>query len=209
MHVLGLHIYETFGPGSVCKVRLATDAPGKNGNGASWTEVWRRPEGDLGSTDPNVGLTRIFSPALDHEAQQMLSSAVELEIDTTGWTDAWWSELDAVCLQGVEPPPEAVTPGGLPASLGGFMARQPWETDQAYQARARFASQLGPAADAGLGSTEGSEDMRRAALSMVWQNHRELGCRYPEQVEAQVGIKAGSASGMAVEGELRAQRAAK
>jgi hypothetical protein len=49
--------------------------------------------------------------------------------------------------------------------------------------------------------------MRLAALTMVWQNTHELGCVYPSQVAAQVGVKAQEASGMAVEGERRAQQA--
>ena len=49
--------------------------------------------------------------------------------------------------------------------------------------------------------------MRRAALSNVWANQRELGCRYPAAVESKVGIKLGGGSGLMFEGELESQRA--
>ena len=53
------------------------------------------------------------------------------------------------------------------------------------------------------------ETMRQDALSMVFANHKELGCRYPAAVEQAVGLEAGGHTGMSVEGELRAASAAK
>ena len=58
--------------------------------------------------------------------------------------------------------------------------------------------------------------MRRSAISMVHQNMTDLGCTYPKPVEAEVAMavglklgnasrKGGAASGMAAEGELRAE----
>ena len=50
--------------------------------------------------------------------------------------------------------------------------------------------------------------MRRAALSMVQQNMKLLGCRYPESVEAAVSHQgrggAVKVTGMLVEGQSRA-----
>lgn len=75
-----------------------------------------------------------------------------------------------------------------------------------YAARAKFASTLLPKGGGGPDPST-PEGMRIAALSMVWQNTHELGCVYPAQVAVQVGFKAQEASGMAVEGERRAQQA--
>ena len=52
-----------------------------------------------------------------------------------------------------------------------------------------------------------AEGMRLAALSMVWQNSRDLGCVYPAKVAAIVGVQMKEASGMAAEGERRAESA--
>ena len=60
--------------------------------------------------------------------------------------------------------------------------------------------------------------MRRAALSMVAANMRQMGCRYPSAVEEEVartlpglaarhGARGQPASGLAVEGEMRAAAA--
>ena len=47
-------------------------------------------------------------------------------------------------------------------------------------------------------------EMRQAALSMVWANANQLGCRYPDAVEQQAGICIVKASLLSIEGELRA-----
>ena len=53
--------------------------------------------------------------------------------------------------------------------------------------------------------------MRRAALSMVWQNVRLLGARYPPAVEAEAGCRksggADAASGYAVQSAIEAEQA--
>jgi hypothetical protein len=103
----------------------------------------------------------------------------------------------------------AATPGGT-AGMATGLTRQAWETDRAYAARAKFASGLlqpGNTTLGGAADPNTPEGMRLAALTMVWQNTHELGCVYPSQVAAQVGVKAQEASGMAVEGERRAQQA--
>jgi hypothetical protein len=103
----------------------------------------------------------------------------------------------------------AATPGGT-AGMATGLTRQAWETDRAYAARAKFASGLLQPGNTSLGGAADPntpEGMRLAALTMVWQNTHELGCVYPSQVAAQVGVKAQEASGMAVEGERRAQQA--
>ena len=50
---------------------------------------------------------------------------------------------------------------------------------------------------------------RQTALSMVYANHKELGCRYPETIEKSVGLQTAGHTGMLVEGELRAAEAAR
>ena len=86
----------------------------------------------------------------------------------------------------------AATPGGT-AGMATGLTRQAWETDRAYAARAKFASGLLQPGNTSLGGAADPntpEGMRLAALTMVWQNTHELGCVYPSQVAAQVGVKA-------------------
>ena len=65
------------------------------------------------------------------------------------------------------------------------MPKQPWEGERHYAARTLAAQRAVPP------TADEDEDvqMRRAALSMVWQNVRLLGARYPPAVEAEAGCR--------------------
>jgi len=129
-------------------------------------------------------------------------NAIEIELDTTGWGDEFWSEIDAVQLVGT-PADVHTTSSEAAAAPRPYLTRQLWETERVFNDRLRFVE-----ATFGAAPTDPDEGMRQAALSMVWANEKLLGCRYPAAVEAQVGRKASApATGMAVTGELRAQAA--
>mmetsp|Transcript_50262 Transcript_50262/g.130822 ORF Transcript_50262/g.130822 Transcript_50262/m.130822 type:complete len:104 (+) Transcript_50262:1508-1819(+) len=89
-------------------------------------------------------------------------------------------------------------------ALFGTLARQAWEMDRAYAAHAQFARDLLPLPT--HAANPGTRDrMRLATLSMVCQNTKDLGCVYPKEVAAQVGVESQEASGLAVGGQRRAQ----
>ena len=215
VYALSVHIYETLQPGSVCRVRLASEP---NPAPRDWTTAWSREGAPPASAE--LPACRIFSPPLAVEARLMYTCAVEVEVDTDGWGDTAWSEIDCLRVVGV---PAAADVTVQHASR--LLDRQPFETQREFETRARFAAKLLPsvaptaaaaaaaAATAAAPPTTGGartpEEMRLAALSMVWQNQRTLGCRYPADVEEQIGIEPPqAASGMAVEGERRAQQVA-
>ena len=87
------------------------------------------------------------------------------------------------------------------------MPKQPWEGERHYSARTLAAQRAVPP------TADEDEDvqMRRAALSMVWQNVRLLGARYPPAVEAEAGCRksggADAASGYAVQSAIEAEQA--
>ena len=186
-----VEVYETFSPGSVAAIRLA-DATDETGD---WVEVWRRADGEPNAAAPEA--CRCFAPALGAAAASLVACAVEVELDTSGWGEQLWSEIDAVKLVGAPPPPLKE------GALGAFMGKQPWESERAHAARAQAAQRAMPA---GASAESDDAQMRRAALSMVWANAKLLGCRYPAEVEAAAGVRrAGEAlSGYAVESALRA-----
>lgn len=148
-----------------------------------------------------------------------LVTAVEVTLDTSQWTEDWWSEIDAIRLEGTPPPSgQSAEGGGGEGPVGPvetWLERMPWETDRAFAARARFEKERYGATP----PTTPEESMRRAALSMVHFNMTQLGCSYPKAVEEEVAQAAGTAglglsrrvgsTGMAVEGELRAQAEAR
>ena len=85
-----------------------------------------------------------------------------------------------------------------------YLTRQPSETARAFAERAAYLRErFGPPPADELAA------MRQAALSMVWQNSRQLGCRYPAGAEERAGCGAGRplATGAAIEGEMRARGA--
>ena len=107
--------------------------------------------------------------------------------------EAYWSEIDSVMVLGTVGGPAAVEVSGV--------VRQPWETNRQFRARGRFVA--GWRQEHGEPASE-ADELRETALSMVYSNNVELGCRYPEVVQAAVGLRAAGTSGLAVEGEMRA-----
>ena len=190
-----VHVFESFTPGSVSAIRLAdsTEAP------FVWVDVYTRADGDGEGAD--VGTHRCFAPTLDGAAAGLVARAVEVELDTSAWGEDHWSEIEAVRLVGAPPPPLKE------GALGAFMPKQPWEGERHYAARTLAAQRAVPP------TADEDEDvqMRRAALSMVWQNVRLLGARYPPAVEAEAGCRksggADAASGYAVQSAIEAEQA--
>jgi len=205
-------LYETYHPGSVYCIRVAPDArvPPEQ-----WLVAWSRDEDEVqAAASGTLPSSRIFTPSLHAAVLGTACGAFEIQMDTTGWNEEYWSEVDAVRTIGSPLPGSSAAEAGAVrqdfAVTDSPVSRQAWETDRSFAARARFASSLlppgrSPATMASKGSVEG---MRLAALSMVWQNTHELGCVYPAQVAEQIGVRATAASGLSVEGELRAQKAA-
>ena len=220
-------IAETSNPGSVIAIRGTAHPKGPNADASEWRMLWH---GD--AAWPDTGEARLFSPPLLPEASQHLVSAIEVTLDTTMWTSDWWSEIDAIRLEGTPPSQHGQgasgnqSPAGCASGGGGtgagagtvqkvdtWLDRMVWETDRAFYSRARFEmDRFGSAPPA----TE-EEGMRRAAISMVHQNMTDLGCVYPKAVEAEVELAVGqrlgagtqsrraAVSGMAVEGEMRTE----
>ena len=212
-----ISILETSNPGSIVAIR-GTDRPkGAQAADSDWFVLW------AGSVEyPDVPC-REFRPPLRPGCGERLVSALEVSLDTRDWTAEWWSEIDAIRLEGV-PPAGATGAAALtrsaPALATGVVAgtplkssvcgvpwlpRQLWESDRAYESRVRFdVARFGPAPP-----QSESEGMRRAALSMVMANSTELGCVYPAEVHASIEDRQGearaAASGMAVEGQRRAE----
>ena len=217
VHPTAIGIVETSNPGSIVAIR-GTDRPkGAQAADSDWFVLWS------GSVEyPDVPC-REFRPPLRPGCGERLVSALEITLDTREWTAEWWGEIDAIRLEGV--PPEGAAGAAplarsAPAPAAGAVAgtplkssvrvvpwlpRQLWESDRAYESRVRFdLARFGPAPP-----QSESEGMRRAALSMVMANSTELGCVYPAEVHASIEDRQGearaAASGMAVEGQRRAE----
>ena len=190
------------------------------GESSDWFVMWQ------GEPDwPDGGQARAFRPPLLDSCKGKAVVAVEVSMSTTEWGEGFWTELDAVMLEGMAVDEPAGNKNGGAGSSGGaggaaqpvssWMARMPWECDAHFYARARFEK-----AACGIAKPASPEEgMRRAALSMAYQNMHVLGCSYPAPVEEAVNATAGSAaagkrgvvgnaSGMAVEGERRAAKLA-
>ncbi|EOD23830.1 hypothetical protein EMIHUDRAFT_116172 [Emiliania huxleyi CCMP1516] len=124
-------VYQSFNPGSLVEVRAATEVGGEGGEASDWATIWR---GERYNTDPH----RQPSDALELKVSPgtLPVRAIELVLDTTGWSDAFWSE---------PPPPseiDSVRLVGTPASLSPppphpFVTLQPSETESAFAERAR------------------------------------------------------------------------
>ena len=199
-----LLVYETHHPGSLSRVRFAREAAGAHAEDSEWVEAWAATDGGGGASG---GASRIFSPKLRAAAVAAAPvRLVELEIDTTRWDEATWSEFDAVKLVGVAASQDELMAavggggggGGGGGAMGGggggsaFLQRLPWESESDFAARADFARRRVPAA-----ADDAAAQMRQAALSMVWANMKKLGCRYPTAVENQVGLAGGGPTGLA------------
>ena len=203
-----LHVFETANPGSLSRIRFASEAAGQHAADSEWVEVWRAQDGlgpatragNGGAAGESGGEFRMLSPKLNAAALELPVKLVELELDTSQWGEEYWSEYDAVRLVGWPVDPSDLNP----QLTSPFLQRLPWEGARQYDARARFVQRSLPAAPPG----DAVAEMRQAALSMVWVNHKALGCRYPEAVEQQVGLTATKASLLGIEGDLRAAEAA-
>jgi len=206
-------VFETFNPGSVVCIRGAERAKGVQAEGSDWVVLWS------GACEwAEDGAARAYQPPLRADTSGRLISVLEITLDTSEWGEAWWTELDAIQLTGEPPAAPAQSATAARGSGGGaaagaaaaaavdtWLPRMTWECDPHFASRARFErSAFGHTPPA----TE-EEGMRRAALSMAHLNMSVLGCKYPAAVEEQVsavagGAKRSAASGMAVEGEMRA-----
>lgn len=212
VHPVAVTVIETYNPGSVVALRGTAHPKGAQAEASEWFAMWSGAT----SWSNESGQARRFRPPLREDCLQRLVSAVEITLDTTGWYDEWWSEMDAVQLEGMPPAaPTAAT--DAPSVVVAWLTRMPWETDQAYAGRVRFdRERYGPAPPA-----DDTGAMRRAAMSMAHANMTTLGCTYPTAVErcitGEIGgagqphprrRQPGATSGMAVEGQLRAEAAA-
>ena len=197
-------VYETFNPGSVVCIRGTSQPRGAQAEGSDWFVLWS------GAAEWAAdGKARKFSPPLDPEHMQKPVIAIEVSMDTREWGEGFWTEIDAIQLDGH--PPNAAAGGTAakdePAAVETWLERMPWECDAHFNARARFEQ-----AQCGATPPASEEDgLRRSALSMAYQNMTILGCSYPAAVEEAVGEWAvgrrgggPSGSGFGVEGELRA-----
>ena len=98
VHLVGVHVYETLNPGSVGCVRVASEAEGGE---MEWVEAWSRRGDSAAATMSSVDVpSRIFSPPISAAATQRAISAIEIELDTSEWTEMKWSEIDAVRVVG-------------------------------------------------------------------------------------------------------------
>ena len=105
---------------------------GKQAEGSAWRPLWS------GAPHyPEAG-AREFRPPIDSQAAGELVSAVEVTLDTTGWTGEWWSEIDAVRLDGHLPEQKQQAAAGNEAGAPEWLKRQLWESDAAFASRARF-----------------------------------------------------------------------
>ena len=103
--LLGVHVYETLNPGSVCTVRVASEA---HGGEEEWLEAWSRRTDSAAATLSSVDVpSRVFSPPISPAATRRAISMLEIEIDTSEWTEMKWSEIDAVRVVG-QPVADAV-----------------------------------------------------------------------------------------------------
>ena len=161
-----------------------------------------------------------------HMHTQVPIKVLEVTLDTRGWGEGFWCEIDAINLQGTALDTStraAAGPNGPAAGMAAgsaagsrvqgpaWLPSMPWESHRAYGARVAYEadhSGATPPADA-------AEGMRRAALSMVYANATVLGCTYPSAVEASLGVTVhhlqptggGRGSGLAAEGEMRTEAA--
>ena len=222
LHPSAVVVVESANPGSVVALRGTAQPRGAQASDSEWFMLWS------GSAEYDESCaSREFRPPLLPGTESRLVSAVEVCLDTSGWTADWWSEIDAVRLEGTPPRAAgggastvassavaslvgAAAGGGSPSSSSivgpPWLKRQFWESDRAYEGRIRFdEAKFGPQPP-----PSESEALRRAALSMVYQNSTMLGTVYPSEVEASLDEvrppkPAVASSGLAVEGQLRAQ----
>ena len=173
-------VHETLNPGSVIEIRATADVRGRAGADSMWHTLW---SGERTNHNPNRPAAHAFAPPLDAIACAELRhvAAIEVTLDTTGWSEDFWSELDAVKLVGSRPTAATAEPAAEPDRP--FLTKQVFETDRAFAERCAYVkSRFGPP------PADESEAMRHAALSMVYTNAKLLGCRYPAEVERAAGV---------------------
>ena len=166
---------------------------------------------------PDDGNARMFAPPLMEQACKRRVSAVEITLDTTQWTTEWWSEIDAVRLDGI---PDAshsdkgAKPGGT-QSVGQGRARRDMDTSDAVGARRalllaralrdrpfrRDAARDARGGDAARGHLDGVPEYVAPRLHVHQEPRRRCALA--------AGQKMGNASrnrgtDMAMEGEMRA-----
>ena len=73
-----------------------------------------------------------FSPPLAQSVQWVATTAVEIELETSDWGSAYWSEIDAICVHGLRPKDLPEAPA---ASLGPYIRRMAGETERSYALR--------------------------------------------------------------------------
>eukprot|EP00327_Prymnesium_parvum_P049445 CAMPEP_0205892210 /NCGR_PEP_ID=MMETSP1083-20121108/22541_1 /ASSEMBLY_ACC=CAM_ASM_000430 /TAXON_ID=97485 /ORGANISM="Prymnesium parvum, Strain Texoma1" /LENGTH=159 /DNA_ID=CAMNT_0053256685 /DNA_START=1 /DNA_END=480 /DNA_ORIENTATION=- len=131
-------------------------------------------------------------------ASDELVNAVEVELSTQGWDDTTWTEIDAIRLDGY-----TGDQGSSLVTKRPDLVKQRWETDRQHESRVRFAiAKFGESPP-----VDETAKLRQAALSMVYSNMKLMGCRYPQQVEEQVGLAQNeAASGYAVDGQLASSK---
>jgi len=192
-------VYQTFNPGSLVEVRGAPQPVGNSGADSEWVTLW---QGERYNTDPHRQPCDALELKLDAgPAAQEGIRVLELCVDTTGWSEEFWSEFDAVKLIGT--PSIAHAGDVIQLAARPYVTQQLSETDKTFRERLAYVQKrFGPP------PADETEAMRQAALSMAWANFRHLGCRYPAKVEEMAGIKGPvAASGTAVVGEMRVRDA--
>ena len=91
---------------------------------------------------PADATARAFRPPLLPEACTSPISVLEVAMDTSEWGEAFWTEIDAIQIEGHALPSArgAASGGGAAASapVDTWLDRMPWEIDAHFYARARF-----------------------------------------------------------------------
>jgi len=129
VYVRQIRIFETHNPGSVARIRLAPAEVGKMGADSDWVEVYSS-SAERNAAEVAGAKCRVFTPPLSDDALALPSTVVEIEVDTTGWGDSYWSEIDAVEVEGSTAPLDGLDLTNI--------TRQRWETDRQYNMRRRF-----------------------------------------------------------------------
>ena len=128
-------IYQSFNPGSLVSIRGAARSIGAAGKDSQWLTLWK---GERTNTDPNRPACDAFAPLLFPEASTLLVSLIELELDTTGWSDDFWSEIDAVQIVGVPAETTGAGANAPPPKPRPHLYRQSGELLRHFYERARF-----------------------------------------------------------------------
>jgi len=127
-------VFQSFNPGSLIEVRGAAEPIGADGADSEWVTLWC---GERYNTDPNRqacdALELKIAPG---DAPPGGIRVLELALDTTGWSEDFWSELDAVKLLGVS----AVSVSGnvIEVVPRAYITKQLSETPKSFRERAAW-----------------------------------------------------------------------